>query len=365
MTDASHAQLAPRQRAEAFCARFGLRVPILMAPMAGACPPSLAIAVAKGGGLGAAGALLMKPEGIRAWAQEVRAGSNGAFQLNTWIPDPPPVRDPAHEAKVRDFLAQWGPEVAPDAGDAPLVDFDAQCEAMLEAGPAIISSIMGVFPAAFVARIKDKGISWFANVTTVAEARTAVEAGADVVVAQGMEAGGHRGTFEAGKAEESLIGLFALLPAVVDAVGDKVPVVATGGIADARGIAAAFVLGASAVQIGTGLLRTPEAKIAPAWSEALARAQPEETAATRAFSGRLGRSIATAYVKAANSAETKPAPYPVQRGLSQAMRDAGTKAGDIDRMQAWGGQAARLASAEPAADLVQRLWAEAQALMPG
>jgi len=364
MTETMQAGLSPRQRAEAFCTRFGLRVPILMAPMAGASPASLAIAVAKGGGLGACGVLLMKPEAIRAWAQEVRAGSNGAFQLNTWIPDPPPVRDPEHEAKVREFLAQWGPEVAPAAGDAALVDFEAQCDAMLDAGPAIISSIMGIFPAPFVARMKDKGISWFANVTTVAEARAAVDAGADVVIAQGMEAGGHRGTFDATKAEESLVGLFALLPAVVDAVGDRVPVVATGGIADARGIAAAFVLGASAVQIGTGLLRTPEAKIAPAWSEAIGRAQPEETAATRAFSGRLGRALATAYVRAANSAEAKPAPYPVQRGLTQAMRDAGTKAGDIDRMQAWAGQAARLAATEPAADLVQRLWSESQSLMP-
>lgn len=365
MTAPTSAGLAPRRRAEAFCARYGLRVPILMAPMAGASPPSLAIAVAKGGGLGAGGVLLMKPDAIKAWAQEVRAGSNGAFQLNTWIPDPPPVRDPEHEAKVRAFLAQWGPEVAPQAGDAALVDFEAQCDAMLDAGPAIISSIMGVFPAPFVARMKEKGVSWFANVTTVAEARAVVAAGADVVIAQGMEAGGHRGTFEADTAAESLVGLFALLPAVVDAVGDRVPVVATGGIADARGIAAAFVLGASAVQIGTGLLRTPEAKIAPAWAEALACAEPEDTAATRAFSGRLGRSIATAYVKAANRAETQPAPYPVQRALTQAMRDAGTKAGDIDRMQAWAGQAARLASAEPAADLVQRLWAEAQSLLPG
>lgn len=365
MTVLLSARLAPRQRAEAFCARYDLRVPILMAPMAGASPPSLAIAVGKGGGLGAAGVLLMNPEAIKAWAQEVRAGSNGAFQLNTWIPDPPPVRDPDHETKVRAFLAQWGPEVAPEAGDAALVDFAAQCDAMLDAGPAIISSIMGLFPAPFVARMKEKGISWFANVTTVGEARAAVEAGADVVIAQGMEAGGHRGTFEAEKAAESLVGLFALLPAVVDAVGDRVPVVATGGIADARGIAAAFVLGASAVQIGTGLLRTPEAKIAPAWAEALARAEPEDTAPTRAFSGRLGRSIATAYVKAANSAGTQPAPYPVQRGLTQAMRDAGTKAGDIDRIQAWAGQAARLASSEPAADLVQRLWSEAQAMLPG
>lgn len=197
---------------------------------------------------------------------------------------------------------------------------------MLDAGPAILSSIMGVYPPAIVTRMKEKGISWFANVTTVGEAREVVAAGADVVVAQGMEAGGHCGSFDAERPELALIGLFALLPAVVDAVGDRVPVVATGGIADARGIAAALLLGASAVQIGTGLLRTPEAGIAPAWADAIGKAHPEDTVPTRAFSGRLGRSIATAYVNAANSPSApRPAPYPVQRGLSQAMRDEGAK----------------------------------------
>jgi nitronate monooxygenase len=351
-------------RADAFCRDFSLALPILMAPMAGACPASLAIAVGNAGGLGACGALLMKPDAIRAWAAEVRAKTNGGFQLNTWIPDPPPVRDAAHEAKVREFLGTWGPAVPPEAGDAATVDFDAQCEAMLEAGPAIVSSIMGLYPPPFVARLKARGIRWFANVTTVAEAKAAVAAGADVVVAQGMEAGGHRGSFEADRADTALIGLFALLPAVVDAVGDHVPVVATGGIADARGIVAALILGACAVQIGTGLLRTPEARIAPAWADALGRANPEDTTPTRAFSGRLGRSIATEYVKAANS-EIAPraAPYPVQRGLSAAMREAGTKSNDIDRMQAWAGQSARLASTEPAADYVRRIWSEAQALL--
>jgi nitronate monooxygenase len=358
--------LPPLVRARAFCDAFALRVPILMAPMAGACPASLAIAVANGGGLGGCGALLMKPESIRAWAADVRAQTNGAFQINLWIPDPPPKRDADHETRVREFLGQWGPAIPAEAGDVTPIDFAAQCEAMLEVGSAIVSSIMGVYPADVVARMKEKGIRWLANVTTVAEAREAVAAGADVIVAQGMEAGGHRGSFDAERADTALVGLFALLPAVVDAVGDRVPVVATGGIADARGIAAALLLGASAVQIGTGLLRTPEAKLAPAWADAIGKAQPEDTAPTRAFSGRLGRSIATAYVKAANSSEApKPAPYPVQRALSQAMRDAGTKAGDIDRMQAWAGQAARLATTEPAADLVRRLWSEAEALLAG
>jgi nitronate monooxygenase len=356
--------LPPLVRARAFCDAFALRLPILMAPMAGACPASLAIAVANAGGLGGCGALLMKPEAIRAWVADVRAKTNGSFQINLWIPDPAPQRDSAHEAQVREFLGKWGPAVSPEAGDVTPVDFVEQCEAMLDVGPATVSSIMGVYPSDIVARMKEKGIRWLANVTTVAEAREAVAAGADVIVAQGMEAGGHRGSFDAERPDTALIGLFALLPAVVDAVGDRVPVVATGGIADARGIAAALLLGASAVQIGTGLLRTPEAKLAPAWADAIGKAQPEDTAPTRAFSGRLGRSVATAYVKAANAPEApKPAPYPVQRALSQAMRDAATKAGDIDRMQAWAGQAARLATTEPAADLVRRLWSEAQTML--
>src|SRR3954471_3153081 len=221
-------------RAAAFCETLGIRVPILMAPMAGACPASLAIAVANAGGLGGCGALLMQPAAIKAWASDVRAGSNGGFQLNLWIPDPPPKRDAGAEAAVRRFLAQWGPEVAREAGDTRPPDFEAQCEAMLEAGPQIISSIMGLFSDSFVARMKTNGVKWFATVTTVSEAKYAEAAGADVIIAQGMEAGGHRGAFDAIKAEARMVGLFSLLPAVVDAV--KVPVVAAGGIADgARG----------------------------------------------------------------------------------------------------------------------------------
>ena len=350
----------PTARAAEFCARFGLRLPILLAPMAGACPPSLSVAVANAGGMGACGALLMQPTAIAAWTAEFRASSNGAFQLNTWIPDPPPVRDLAHEARVRDFLGQFGPEVSETAGDAGLVDFDAQCAAMLAARPGVISSIMGLYPAEFVAAMHAQGIAWFATVTTVAEAIAAEAAGADVIVAQGAEAGGHRGAFNASDAERAAVGLFALLPAIVDAV--KTPVIATGGIADARGIAAAFLLGASAVQIGTGLLRTPEAKLAAAWANALATTRPEDTTLTRAFSGRAGRGIATEYTRAA-AAGPAPAPYPVQRGLTGAMREAASKAGDVQHMQSWAGQSAAMARAEPAADLLRDLWAEAAALL--
>ena len=351
-------------RAQAFCDQNGIRIPILMAPMAGACPPALAIAVGQAGGMGACGTLLMGPDAIGAWAQKVRAGSNGAFQMNIWIPDPAPNRDPPHEARLRQYLAEWGPEVPQDAGETVAPDFNAQCQAMLAAGPAVISSIMGVYLPEFVAQMKERGVRWFATVTTVAEAQEAEAAGADVVVAQGVEAGGHRGAFNADEAAARSVGLFALLPAVVDAV--TIPVVATGGIADGRGVAAAMMLGASAVQVGTALLRTHEAGTAPAWADAIGSARPEDTMPTRAFSGRLGRAIRSKYVEAAAHPDSPdPAPYPVQRGLTGPMRAAATKAGDIDAMQAWAGQSAGMALAEPAAGVVTGLWDDAMALLTG
>jgi nitronate monooxygenase len=349
-------------RAAAFCEEFNLHVPILMAPMAGACPASLAIAVANAGGLGGCGALLMQPAVIRKWAADVRAGTNGGFQVNLWIPDPPPRRDAAAESAMRSFLGDWGPQVPPSAGDVTPLDFEAQCEAMLETGPSMISSIMGLYPDRFIALMKSKGVKWLATATTVSEAEAAERAGADAIVAQGMEAGGHRGAFDAATAEAKMVGLFSLLPAVVDAV--KLPVIATGGIADGRGVAAALVLGACAVQVGTAFLRCPEAKVAPVWADAIGRAAPEETLVTRAFSGRSGRSLATAYALAAAAPNAPPpAPYPVQRALTQAMRDGAVKENDIARMQAWAGQSAGLARAEPAGEVVRRLWVEAQALL--
>jgi nitronate monooxygenase len=263
---------------------------------------------------------------------------------------------------MRDFLGNWGPPVPPEAGNIVLPDFAEQCDALLEASPMIVSSIMGFYPDRFVAQMKAKGIKWFATVTTVGEAKEAERAGADAVIAQGMEAGGHRGTSDLMQAETRIVGLFSLLPAVVDAV--KIPVVATGGIADGRGLAAALLLGASAAQIGTAFLRCPEAKIPSAWADAIGRTAPEDTVITRTLTGRPARSIVTEYVRAAMAATAPPpAPYPIQRGLTQPMRDAAVKNDDVSRMQAWAGQSAGLARAEPAAEVVQRLWHDTQALL--
>jgi nitronate monooxygenase len=330
--------------------------------MAGASAPELSIAVANAGGLGACGALLMQPDEILEWAATVRGASNGRFQLNLWTPDPPPRRDLDHESRVRDFLAAWGPPVPREAGDATPPNFDAQCEALLEANPPVVSSVMGLFPPEYVSRVKARGIAWLAIASTLAEAKLAAAAGADAIVVQGAEAGGHRAAFAAERAEQELVGLFSLLPTVVDAV--NVPVVATGGIADARGVAAAFALGASAVQIGTGFLRCPEAKIHPAWADALRTTSPESAVISRVFSGRAGRSVATAYVRAATAHDAPaPTPYPVQRGLTAPMRAAAAKSGDVERMQAWAGQSASLARSAPAGELVQSFWEDSQAML--
>jgi nitronate monooxygenase len=340
-----------------FCDRYGLQFPILQAPMAGACPPELAVAVAEAGGMGAAGVVLDPPDRIAAWTERFRAGSTGALQLNVWIPDPPDD-DPARVDAAVAFLGRFG---TPASTGAPAPPFEAQCEAMLAARPTVISSIMGLFAPDYVRRLHDEGIAWFACATTLDEALAAQDAGADAVVAQGMEAGGHRGSFDPDAAEGVAVGLFALLPRFADHL--QVPIIATGGIADGRGVAAALTLGATAVQVGTALLRSPEAGIDPAWAASLDGLAPERTTTTRAYSGRLGRAAPTPYVRAWQEPDApRTAPYPQQRALVARWR-RGAPDG-LDLSNHWAGQAAAMAGPEPAGDIVARMWREAARLLP-
>lgn len=362
------------ERVNEFCERYRLRVPILQAPMAGACPPELAIAVAEAGGMGAAGVLLDSPERIAEWVTRFRAATSGPFQLNLWIPDAPPADPSAAEAgadQARQFLSRFG-EPGPPGPPGPR--FDEQCEAILAAAPPVVSSIMGLYPPEFVGQLADRGIAWFACATTLDEALAAQEAGADAIVAQGMEAGGHRGTFDPDAAERTSVGLFALLPRLADQL--RVPIVATGGVGDGRGVAAALALGASAVQVGTALLRCPETAISKRWSSSLDGLAPESTVTTRAYSGRLGRAAPTPFVTAWSEPDApRPARYPTQRQLVTQWRRGlppddepgrGRRAGaGLDRANHWAGQSAALAREEPAGKVVARIWREATSLLAG
>jgi nitronate monooxygenase len=331
--------------------------------MAGACPVERALAVSRSGGMGGMGALLSDPQQIADWTAAFRGGGGRAFQINLWIPESSVARDGSNEAALRSFLSAWGPQVAENAGDLPPIDFADQCRAILQARPTAASSIMGLFPAEFVAQLKHSGIAWFATATTLKEALAAQAAGADIVVAQGFEAGGHRGTHDAHEAKSNGVGLMALLPVLADRL--TVPIVAAGAIADGRGIAAALTLGASAVSVGTGLLRCREADTPQPWADALQDVAPENVVITRAFSGRPARAVKNFYVQAAEQAGApEPAPYPIQRGLTAAMRAEAIKSRATDRMQMWAGQGAALSATGSAEDLINHWWTEAQQLLP-
>lgn len=353
---------AIRQRVASFCQRFGVGLPVLLAPMAGACPVPLSAALANAGSMGALGAVLSTPEQIGQWMATFRQLSAGPAQINLWLPDPAPERDGDAEAATRAFLANWGPAVPLAAADVAAFDFNAQFQALLAARPAVASTIMGVFSSEQVQQLKAAGIAWFACVTTLDEALQAQAAGADAVVAQGMEAGGHRDAFDAARAERQMVGLFALLPRLADHL--QVPVIAAGGIADGRGVAAALMLGASAVQLGTAFLAADESSIPLAWRQGLANLEPEATWVTRAFSGRPGRAMGTAYVRAAHAEDAPPPrPCPVQRALTALMRQQAIADNRLDTMQAWAGQSAWMARRAPAAQTLHSVWEQANALL--
>jgi nitronate monooxygenase len=342
-------------RAETFFA--SLPIPIVQAPMLGASTPAMALAVSRAGGLGSL-AGPTSPADIEAEIETLKAAGR-PFQVNLLMTEPARPDGAVVEAALA-RLAPWyesrglEPPAAPNEFGP---DFEAQLAAVIRAAPPAASFTFSILTAEQVAALHARDILVIGTATTVAEARAWVEVGADAVCAQGMEAGGHRGSFLA-PVEESLVGTMALVPLVRRAV--EVPVIAAGGIMDGRGVAAALALGAAAAQMGTALLLSDETMVSPPWRRAIETAGDDATRLTRAFSGRHARGIENDFMRQMRPMEAEIPAYPVQNRLTLRLRAAAAAAGDAEAISLWAGQAVKLAGPGEAGALVQRWWDEAK-----
>jgi nitronate monooxygenase len=344
------------------CDLFGIEVPIVQAPMAGGwTTPALVAAVSEAGGLGTLAGGRITAEALRGQIEETRRRTRRPFGVNFLVPAPaaPGQDDPATLAVLRRIRERLGlpPEPPPDARVHATVA--EALEIALAARVPVISFAMGS-PAPYVERAHAAGAVVVATATTAAEAVEVAAAGADVVVAQGSEAGGHRSTF-AGKADElPLVGTMALVPAVVDAV--RVPVLAAGGIMDGRGIVAALALGAVGVQVGTRFLLATEGGAPPSYRRQLLEADETGTVVTDVYSGRPARGLRNAFARAFQESGARPLPYPRQ-GAAAADIYRASLADDGEWATLFAGQGLRLARREqPAGEIVRELVAEADAV---
>jgi nitronate monooxygenase len=332
--------------------------PIVQAPMAGAMDFELAAAVADAGGLGSLPCGMLTVPQIREQVEKLRACTTKPVALNFFCHAPPELNN-AREAAWRNRLAPYYRELGVDPA-APVASsnrapFNAElCELVLELRVACVSFHYGLPDATLVRRLKGAGCTILGSATTVAEARRLEADGADAIVAQGLEAGGHRGMFLSDDLASQL-GTFALVPLVVDAV--RVPVVASGAVTDARAIAAAFALGAAGVQIGTGYLFAAEAKISPPYRAALAAAG--DTTVTNVFSGRPARGLVNRLIREVGPLSDLAPEFPLASGAIAPLRAKAEQQGFGDFSQLWAGQAAPLGRAMPAGELTRKLADEA------
>lgn len=342
-----------------------IELPIIQAPMAGSATPELAAAVANAGGLGSLGVAMMKPTELRDAVTKLRSLTNKPFNLNFFVHREPRLEDydasPMQAALAPHFAAFGLGDVPQPAVPAPSFNADALA-LTLELAPPVVSFHFGMPEPAAVAALKQKGIKLLGCATTVAEAKRLESDGADAIVAQGHEAGGHRGTF-LDHVDLGTVGTMALVPQVVDAV--SVPVIAAGGIGDARGVAAAFMLGASGVQLGTAYLVCPEAGTSALYRRALSEVSDHATVVTKLFSGRPARAIHNRLTEELHALEESAAPFPAQRAMVGPLIAASAKENRAEYAQLWSGQAARLSRVEPAAEKTARLMREAAALLGG
>lgn len=339
---------------------LGIELPIVQSPMAGANLSDMVIAVSEAGGLGSLPCALLSPDKAREELARIRQYTKKPINVNFFCHRAPEVdagQEAAWKERLKDYYRELG--LDPDAPTPPSsrAPFDESFLSLVEEfRPEVVSFHFGLPQEALLKRVKDTGAKVLSSATTVAEARWLEDRGCDAIIAQGFEAGGHRGIFLTDDISTQ-VGTMALVPQVVDAV--KVPVIAAGGIADARGIVAALALGASAVQIGTAYLFTPEATIAPLHRQALKGAQNDQTALTNVFTGRPARGIVNRVMREVGPIAPAAPQFPLAGGALAPLRQKSEPLGSDDFMSLWSGQAARLARELPAGELTRTLAQEA------
>ncbi|WP_163267640.1 NAD(P)H-dependent flavin oxidoreductase [Chelativorans alearense] len=339
---------------------LSIRLPIIQAPMAGSSGADLAIAVCEAGGLGSLPCAMLSVDQIRAELGIIRQNTRGPINLNFFCHTPPAIdaeREAAWRRRLAPYYREFGldPDAAP-AGSGRTPFDEAACQIVEEFRPEVVSFHFGLPEGTLLGRVKSSGATVIASATTVEEAQWLEAHGCDAIIAQGAEAGGHRGVF-LGSSIACQPGTFALVPQVVDAV--SVPVVAAGGIADGRGIAAAFALGAAAVQIGTAYLRCPEALTGEGLRAALATARDDHTALTNVFTGRPARGIMNRLMREIGPMCAEAPAFPMATAAVMPLRKEAEAAGSADFSPLWAGQAAALAKPLPAGALTQKLAEEA------
>ena len=339
---------------------LNIDLPIIQAPMAGSQTAELAIAVSEAGGLGSLPCAMLSFDQVRAEMDIFRQRSAKPLNVNFFChvpPAPDAAREAAWKKRLGAYYAEFGIDPASIPAGPGRAPFDEKlCELMLEKKPAVLSFHFGLPEKKLLNRARNCGAKIISSATTVEEARWLEAEGCDAIVAQGNEAGGHRGIF-LGDAIDSQPGTFALVPQVTDAV--KVPVIAAGGVGDARGVAAALMLGASAAQIGTAYLLCPEARTSQVHRAALKSARDDNTALTNLFTGRPARGIVNRLMREAGPISQHAPKFPLAAGGIAPLRAKAEAKGSGDFSPLWAGQAGRLAREMPAGELTKKLAGEA------
>ena len=337
-------------------AMFGTDLPIIQAPMAGVQVSAMAIAVSNAGGLGSLPCAMLSPEAMQKELEALRAGTRKPFNVNFFChapPTPSAARETAWRAAFAPFYKEYGIDPAAIPAGPGRAPFTAEAADVLEPfRPVVVSFHFGLPAADLVARVKKWGAKILASATTVDEARWLEERGADAIIAQGIEAGGHRGHFLSHDLTVQP-GTFALVPQVVRAV--KVPVIAAGGIADAKGVAAAMALGAAAVQVGTAYLLCPEATTSKVHRAALKSDAARHTALTNVFTGRPARGIVNRVIRELGPINQAAPEFPLATSAIAPLRAKAEAQGSGDFSPLWSGQNATGCREVPAAELTRSL----------